>query len=80
MTGVQPLTKAAMPSTSPTMTPFVFIAAPSPYTANDLLTIKRNGFIKVTKRKLRICSQNRERRLEVCRPAFATNPLAKLAG
>jgi hypothetical protein len=52
MTCVQPLTKPIKPSTSPTMTAFVFIAAaPSPYTANDLLTIKRNGFTKVTKRK-----------------------------
>ena len=63
MTGVQPLTKPITPSRSPTMTTFVFIAAPSIYTANNLLTIKRNGFMKVTKRQLRICSQNRERHL-----------------
>jgi hypothetical protein len=63
------------------MTAFVFIAAaPPPYTANDLLTIKRNGFTKVTKRKSRNRSQNRERRLEVSRPAFAINPLAKPTG
>src|ERR1700722_16966441 len=51
MTGVQPLTKAITPSTSPTMTAFVFIAAPPPYSANDFLTIKRKSFTKVTKRK-----------------------------
>jgi hypothetical protein len=62
------------------MTTFVFIAAPPDHVANDFLTIKRNGFTKVTKRQLRICSQNRERRLEVSCPAFATNPLAKPAG
>jgi hypothetical protein len=52
MTGVHPLAKAATPSTSPTMTTFVFIAAPPNHIANDFLTIKRNGFTKVTKRKL----------------------------
>ena len=69
-----------MMSTLAAFLTFVIAAAPSPYPANDLLTIKRNGFTKVTKRKTRNCSQNRERRLEVSRPAFATNPLAKPAG
>jgi hypothetical protein len=48
---VQPLASAATPSTSPTMTTFVFICRPPDYNANDFLTIKRNGFTKVTKRK-----------------------------
>ena len=80
MTGVQPLTKPMKPSTSPTITAFVFIARPADLTANDLLTIKRNGFTKVTKRKTWSCSQNRERRLGIPRPGFATNLLAKPAG
>jgi hypothetical protein len=77
---VQPLTKAARPSTSPTMTTFVFIAAPPDHIANGFLTIKRNGFTKVTKRKSEGRSQNRERRPEVPHPGFATKLLAKAAG
>ena len=80
MTGVHPLAKAATPSTSPTMTKFVFIAAPPDHVANDFLTIKRNGFTKVTKRKPENYSQTRERRPEVRHPGFATKLLAKAAG
>src|ERR1700722_133137 len=77
MTGVHPLTKAAKPSTSPTMTTFVFIAAPPDHIANDFLTIKRNGFTKVTKRKPGSCSQNRERRLGVPPSRFGHKPFSE---
>jgi hypothetical protein len=53
---------------------------PVPYIANDLLTIKRNDFTKVTKRKPESYSQSRENRPEVPHPGFATKLLANAAG
>src|SRR5580692_7735105 len=77
MTGVHPLTNAATASTSPTMTTFVFIAAPPDHIANDFLTIKRNGFTKVTKRKPGGCSQNREVRLGGHPSRFRHKPISE---
>src|ERR1700689_1655013 len=77
MAGVPPLAKAATPSTSPTMTTFVFIAAPPDHIANDFLTIKRNGFTKVTKRKPGGCSQNREVCLGGAPSRFRHKPISE---
>src|SRR5579863_3437311 len=66
ITGVQPLTSALAASASPTITTFVFIARPVDSTGNDFLTIKLNGFTKVTTERERgSISQNRECRLDV---------------
>ena len=65
MTGVQPLTRAATRQHKPHNHHIRLHSRPVDRTANDLLTIKLNGFTKVTKRKPERHSQNRERRLDV---------------
>ncbi len=79
MTGVQPLTRAARASTSPTIEHIRLHSRPVDHTANDFVTIKLNGFTKVTERKPRRHSQNRERRLDVPIQGFATKAFSETA-